>query len=161
MNNSKSTFEDELKRTGRIIYTNVGDSMMPLLRQHRDVMVIERPECWDDIPEDGAKKLHRLDVPLYKRDSGQYVLHRILKVRKDDYVICGDNRWFREYGISDRHILGVLVAVIRDGKEIPMDSLLLRIYSHIWCDFFWVRAMILWVRDLPARIKRKIRNGKR
>ena len=103
-----STFEDVIARDGRLIYTNRGDSMMPLIKQGRDLLVISRKP---------KNRLKKYDVPLYKRDSGQYVLHRILKVRKRDYVICGDNRWKKEYGITDRHIIGVLTAVIRNGNN--------------------------------------------
>ena len=104
----KSTFEEEISHTGKLIYTNVGDSMMPLIRQNRDLLIIEKV----------SGRLKKYDVPLYKRDSGQYVLHRIIKVYKDDYVICGDNRWQKEYGITDHHIIGVLTGVIRNGKTI-------------------------------------------
>ena len=86
-----STYEEELQKNGKIIHTNVGTSMMPLLRQNRDVMIIERPEG----------RLKKYDVPLYKRKNGQYVLHRILKVREKDYVICGDHCVKKEYGITD------------------------------------------------------------
>ena len=89
---SNTTFEAELERSGRIIYTNVGDSMMPLLREGRDLMIIEKR------PQGRCKKY---DAVLYKRPNGRYVMHRILKVRKDDYVICGDNRWMREFGVPD------------------------------------------------------------
>ena len=64
--------------------------MMPLIKQDRDLLIIE--------PVHG--RLKKYDVPLYKRDNGQYVLHRILKVREQGYVICGDNRWAKEYGIT-------------------------------------------------------------
>ena len=104
---SNITFEEIIRRDGRLVYTNVGDSMLPLIRQGRDLLVIEKT----------SGRLKKYDVPLYKRDSGQYVLHRILKVRQEDYVICGDNRWRREYGITDRHIIGVLTAVVRDGRD--------------------------------------------
>lgn len=115
---SKTTFEDELRRTGRLIYTNVGDSMQPLIRQDRDLVVIE--------PAKG--RLKRNDVPLYRRDSGQYVLHRILRVRAQDYVLCGDNRTGKETGITDRQIVGVLTAVIRGGKTLSVHSLRYRLY---------------------------------
>lgn len=147
MNNS--TFEEQISQHGQLVYTNVGDSMMPLLRQNKDLMVISRK------PEGRLKKY---DVPLYKRDSGQYVLHRILKVREEDYVICGDNRWCREYGIQDCHIIGVLTAIVRDGKTIPVtDKRYLR-YVHLWCDFFYIRAAILQLKNLAFRIRRKMNN---
>ncbi|MGN0574810.1 MAG: S24/S26 family peptidase [Ruminococcus sp.] len=138
---NKSTFEEEIEKSGKIIYTNVGDSMMPFIKQGRDVLVISRAEG----------KLKRYDVPLYKRDSGQYVLHRILKVRENDYVICGDNRCSREYGITDKHIIGVLTGIIRDGREIPVTDRKYRIYVHLWCDFFPVRAFIIRVRQFLRR----------
>ena len=37
-----STFEEELERNGILIYTNRGDSMMPLLRENRDLIHIRR-----------------------------------------------------------------------------------------------------------------------
>ncbi len=138
---NKSSFEEEIKKSGRIIYTNVGASMMPYIKQGRDVLVISEVNG----------RLNKYDVPLYKRDSGQYVLHRILKVRENDYVICGDNRWNKEYGITDRHIIGILTGVIRDGQEIPVTSRKYRIYVHLWCDLFPVRAFILRVCQFVKR----------
>ena len=154
----KSTFEEELGRKGKLIYTNVGDSMMPLLRQGRDLLIIERPKEWDLLEENdvaAVRKLKRLDVPLYKRDNGAYVLHRVLKVRKKDYVICGDNRYHREYGINDRHVIGMLTGVVRDGREISVHDKKYLLYVHLWCDLFWIRAGVLWMKRLPGRLRKK------
>ena len=137
-------FEDVIERDGRLVYTNVGDSMRPLIRQDRDILIIKKSQG----------RLKKYDVPLYKRDSGQYVLHRILKVRPDDYVICGDNRYSKEYGITDRHIIGVLTAVVRDGKEVPVTDMRYRLYVHLWCDFFPLRALILKAKHFPKWLKR-------
>ena len=130
---NQSSFEEILVRDGRLIYTNVGTSMLPLIRQGQDLLVIEPP----------GGRLKKYDIALYRRDSGQYVLHRVLKVRKNDYIICGDNRWHRETGITDRHILGVLVGRIRGGKELSMTDWRCRLYAHLWCDFFPVRCLLL------------------
>ncbi len=144
----KSTFEEEIQKNGKLIYTNQGDSMFPLIIENKTLLVIEKPKG----------RLKKYDVPLYKRDSGQYVLHRILEVRKHDYVICGDNRAYKEYGITDRHIIGVLTAVIRKGKKISVNDPLYKAYVHIWCDAFPVRAFIIrgW-RFVKRRAKRLIR----
>ena len=145
-----STYEEQLARYGKIIHTNVGVSMMPLLRQHRDVMIIERPEG----------RLKKYDCPLYKTKSGKYILHRIIKVREHDYVIIGDNCTRREYGVTDKDIIGVLTGVIRDGKTISMDNRLYKLYYHLWCDFLFVRIPILHVKSFIKRalgfIKRRI-----
>ena len=142
-----TSFEDVIERDGRLVYTNVGDSMRPLIRQDRDILIIEKYEG----------RLKKYDVPLYKRDSGQYVLHRVLKVRENDYVICGDNRYSKEYGITDRHIIGVLTAVVRDGKEIPITDWRYRLYVHLWCDLFPLRAFILKAKHFPKWLKRKLK----
>ncbi len=142
---SKSTFEEEIKRTGKLIYTNIGDSMMPLIREKRDLLIIEKVNG----------RLKKYDIPLYKRDTGQYVLHRILKVRKNDYVICGDNRWHKEYGITDQHIIGILTGIVRDGRRISTKDKRYLLYVHIWCDFFYIRASILRIKSFLRRWLKK------
>ena len=104
------SFEEILAKQGKLVYTNVGTSMMPLLRQHHDLLIIApKPEG----------RLKMWDVPLYRRDNGQYVMHRVLWVRKNDYILCGDNQYYPETGIQDRHIIGVLESRSRDGKVLP------------------------------------------
>lgn len=143
---SKLTFEEQLATKGVIIHTNTGDSMMPLLREGKDLMVIERR------PEGLCK---RLDAVLYKRPNGKYVMHRILKVRKDGYVICGDNRWQKEYGVPDSWVIGILTAVIRDGKTIPVTNRRYLLYVHLRCDFFWIRMLYIRARGFLRRLRGK------
>ncbi len=145
-------FEDVIKRDGKLVYTNKGDSMMPLIKQDRDLLVISRKP---------KHRLRKYDVPLYKRDSGQYVLHRILQVRKHDYVICGDNRWKKECGITDRHIIGVLTAVIRDGREIKVTDPAYRLYVTLWCGLFPVRSFVLKALYFPKWLRKKWKNKTR
>lgn len=153
-----ATFEDTLQAHGNLIYPNVGTSMLPLLRQGKDLMVIRKKE---------DSRCRKYDAVLYKRpQDGKYILHRILEVRSNDYVIAGDHNYRKEYGITDRNIIGVLTAVIRNGKhELSVDSFSYRIYVHLWCDFFPVRAAMLRLNEaalrLGSRIKRKLLPGKK
>ena len=146
-----ASFEEILARDGRLVYTSVGSSMLPLIRQGRDLLVIEKAEG----------RLKKYDIPLYRRANGRYVLHRILKVRENDYVICGDNQVVKETGITDRCIIGVLTALVRDGKEISLDSRKYRLYTHLWCDLFPVRAAILRFLHLLKRCRRRLWKTKR
>lgn len=145
---NKSTYEAELDKHGRLVYTNVGDSMMPLLRQNRDLLVVAQRSA----------PYRKYDAVLYRRPNGQYVLHRIVAVRRDGYVLCGDNRWRREYGVQDDWILGVLTAVVRDGKEFSVRSGLYRLGVRLWTDLFWARSLILRLRD---RLRREMRKRKK
>ncbi len=107
----KTTYEQELSRRGELIYVTQGTSMLPFIRSGEDLVVITAKEkC--------PVKLY--DAVLYRRDSGQYVLHRVVKIKDGEYWLRGDNRRYTERGIRDRHILGVLTAVIRNGR--PMDA---------------------------------------
>ncbi|MBQ3955489.1 MAG: S24/S26 family peptidase [Clostridia bacterium] len=102
------SFEDYLDRFGTLTYTNVGTSMMPLLRQGKDLFILKKR---------GPERLAVGDVVLYRRPPDKYVLHRIVEVRPEDYVILGDNCAAREYGIRDEDILAVMTGYVRDGVE--------------------------------------------
>lgn len=136
-----------LEKNGYLVYTVVGMSMQPLLKQRRDIV---------DIRAKGAERFHKYDVVLYK-SGGRYVLHRILKVRPDDYVIAGDHNTFLEYGITDEQILGVMTRIIRDGKERSLSSWKYKAYVHLWCDFYPIRMAILRVKAIGRRAKRKLK----
>ena len=139
-----ATYEEELAVHGSIVTTNKGVSMMPLLRQNRDLMVIRRrPKA----------RCRRLDAVLFKRANGEYVLHRILKVRDRDYYIVGDNCVNGEY-VADDQIIGILTAVIRDGRTIPVTNRFYKIYVHVWCDGYAVRRQILKVRNVLVKSKK-------
>ena len=81
------TYEEYLERYPRLVRTNVGVSMLPLLRQGRDLFIVEKR---------GPDRMRVGDVVLYRRPPDHYVLHRIVAVRENDYVILGDNCINRE-----------------------------------------------------------------
>lgn len=131
-NKTVYSFETMLKEHGYIVYTCNGTSMMPLLRQQKDIVEI-RPL---------KTRPSKYDVILYKR-NGSYILHRILKVLPDGYLIAGDHNTFTENDISEEMILGKMVRVYRNGKSIYPTNLLYRIYVHLWCDCYPLRMFIL------------------
>lgn len=133
----KTTFAQELERTGHLIYTNKGVSMMPLLRQDRDLMILKKAE---------PGKLRKLDAVLFIRPNGQYVLHRILEEKDGVYWIVGDNCVSGEY-VKEEQIIGVLTGVVRDGKTIDVEDPWYQRYVHLWCDHYRVRFAVLRVRN--------------
>ena len=145
-----TTFEEELNRTGKLAYTNVGVSMLPLLREGKDVMVIEK-----------AQNYRRLDAVLFCRPGvvgrGAYVLHRILKICPDGrYWIVGDNCTEGEY-VEKRHILGVLTRVQRQEREIKTTDFRYRIYVNLWCRPYRFRFFVLKTRRFLSRVKGWVR----
>jgi hypothetical protein len=111
-----------------------GMSMFPLLKDKRDSVKLE------SIVEDPKKK----DIILYKRDNGQFVLHRIIKVKDGLYTLVGDNQHVKEYPIRRDQILGVVTSIIRKGKEIDLNkSFFYKMYSFFWCFNLFIRRVIL------------------
>ena len=121
MNNSIS-YEEYLAQNGSMTYTNVGRSMLPLLRQGKDLFILEKK---------GPERCRVGDVVLYRRGE-KYVLHRIVEVREKDYVILGDNCVAREYGITDGDVIAVMTGFVRGGKEHSVTEPGYRLYSALW-----------------------------
>lgn len=143
---NKITFEEELERKGKLTYICVGVSMLPLLRQRRDIIMIAKKQG----------RCKKYDVALYKRPNGSYVLHRVVEVREKDYVILGDNCLNKEYGITDENILGVMTSFVRGGREYSVNNRLYRMYSKLWYAIYPIRRVLKKAKSTLGRIvKRK------
>jgi hypothetical protein len=136
-----------LGSNGYLLYTNMGVSMLPLLRQRRDIIEIRKK---------GPERCKKYDVVLYKRGS-MYILHRILKVLPDGYLIAGDNNTFVERDVTDDMILGVMTRVIRNGKDIYMDNPWYRLYVHLWCECWPLRMLIRRGIKMIGRVLRAVK----
>ena len=121
--NDAVSLEEYLNTNGTLTYSNVGISMLPLLRQGKDMFIVEKK---------GPGRCTVGDVVLYRRPPDTYVLHRVIEVRPEDYVILGDNCFNREHGITDKDILGVMTGYVRGGKTHSVDENGYRLYSSLW-----------------------------
>lgn len=150
----KTTYEEELSRTGSFTYTCSGVSMLPLLRQKKDLFTITKKQG----------RCKKYDVVLYKRYiktaescKTAYVLHRVIEVRENDYVILGDNCLNKEYGISEEDIIGVMTAFVRNGKEYSVENKAYRMYAVVWYYLYPLRR--LWKKcRISVRKMLNIRN---
>ena len=127
-----SSLEKYLSEQGRVISANVGVSMLPLLRQGKDLFFIEKK---------GAGRCRVGDVVLYRRKS-QYVLHRVIEVGSEDYVILGDNCYVKECGIKDSDILAIMTSFIRNGREHSVNELAYKTYSFVWLKLAPIRIFL-------------------
>lgn len=121
-----------------------GTSMMPLLRQGKDSVVLVKCE---NPPK-------RRDIIFYKRSNGQFVLHRILKRLKDGtYILCGDNQTALEIGITEQMIIAVVSSVYRGEKKVDKNNLFRKAYEFFWCSMM-LRKLIFAARRTLSGIKR-------
>lgn len=137
----------ELEANGEIIYTTSGVSMYPMLRNRRDIVHIKKCD----------RPLKRYDLPLYVRNDA-LVLHRILKVNEDHYIICGDNCINIEKVPFDS-VYGYVDEFWRGKRHYKSSDFGYRFYVHLWCDFFYARRFIL-ILKLKAKNAIKKLTGK-
>ena len=110
-----------------------GISMLPMLRQGIDSVELS------PLPE----KLKKYDLPLYQRDDGHYILHRIVKVG-ETFTCVGDHQFVVEEGVRQDQMIAIAVGFYRRGKYCSAESFGYRFYSRFW---HWTRPLrYLWMR---------------
>ena len=137
---------EQLKKGIEVNVLTSGVSMRPMLRQHKDIVVI--------VPVN--RKLKKGDVVLYPNRKGDSVLHRIMRFSKDgSYIIRGDNNYFTEYGITDADIVGILKEFYRDGIYVDCaTNKKYKLYTFWICHSYYLRY--LWKKILcPFLVKIK------
>lgn len=142
--NTPFKIEEIIAQQGMYVCTVSGVSMYPMLRNRRDTIIVTPCEC----------RLKKHDVPLYRRGD-QYVLHRIIKVLPDAYVIRGDNCMRNEYGITDDKIIGVLTGFYRGDKQVRMDGAAYRAYIYACRASYPVRYVYYWTKSVLRHFLRK------
>jgi len=146
---------EQLLQEGRNV--NIGPqgySMYPVLVPGRDEAIIEPLE---------DRKLKRGDVVLYRRDKnvengGILVLHRIWKIKTEGIYLVGDNQKEIEGPLRPDQMKGIMAAMMRKGKYIPVTGPMYRVLTGIW---LWMRPVRPVVSKTVAFVKRKIITGKK
>ncbi len=132
----KSTIEQVLIDRGQYIGPTAGWSMMPMLKNRRDTIVVQAKK----------ERLKPLDVALYKRGDA-YILHRVLSVKEDGYIIRGDNCYVDE-DVPEYVVIGVLTEFFRKKK-------------HYYCtDEKYLRYVEKHLASYEKRKKKRARKGK-
>ena len=105
-------FEDVLNKDGELYFTNVGYSMYPLIKEREDILHIVQSNTYK-----------KGDIILFKSKEDHYVLHRILKIKKDKIITAGDYNYFKDQPITKEQILGLLISIKKkDGKVIDLSK---------------------------------------
>ncbi len=114
-------FREILSKGGSVKFSPKGKSMLPMLSDTGDEVIL--------VKKNNYKKY---DVVLYhRRYDDSYVLHRIVRVRKDgSFTLCGDNMLLREQGIAQGDIIGAVSRFSHNGVERSADELSYKFYSR-------------------------------
>ena len=113
--------QEVLSQGQAVQFSPKGISMLPMLRQGIDSVVLS--------PITG--KLKKYDLPLYQRDSGRYVLHRIITAGKT-YTCMGDNQFVPEPGVRREQMIALVTGFYRGDKYYSVKNPAYKLYCRFW-----------------------------
>ena len=102
-----SDYKSELEKHGVIGFVPGGNSMWPTLKNRGQSVVVRKKEG----------RLKKFDVALYSRENGAFVLHRVMKVTDNGYIICGDSQFTLET-VKEEQVFGVMEGFYRGKKYV-------------------------------------------
>ena len=135
----------QLAESGKASLVVTGGSMLPMLRPLKDRVLLA--------PLD---KYAKGDIILYRRENGQYVLHRILR-RKDGYLICCGDHQYEKERVEDSWVLAVVTDFYKQSKQYSVTDKGYRLYKWAWVSLFPIRRVLLWMVRGVWRLKNKLR----
>lgn len=135
--------QERLAAGESVQFTPKGTSMRPMIEGGRDQVVLS------PLPE----VLRKYDLPLYRRENGQFVLHRIVGVG-ETYTCVGDNQFDLEEGLRQDQMIALATGFYRKGKFHSVDGLGYRIYCRAW---HWTRPVRKFIRRYAHAIARRLK----
>ena len=128
-------FQERLEAGQQVRFSPMGVRMLPMLREGRDSVVLSPAPA----------RLQKYDLPLYRRDDGAYVLHRVAEVG-ETYTCIGDNQFVYEPGVRQEQVIAVVTGFRRKGRDHTVNKTGYRLYCRIWhysrpLRFFWKRGL--------------------
>ena len=127
--------KERLSAGYEVSFSPSGTSMLPFIKEGRDSVTLVAP----------PKRLKKYDLPLYQRDNGQYVLHRVVGVGQT-YTCIGDSQFVLEKGIKQEQIIALCVAITKNGKKRSVYSFWSQFSARIWHYSRFPRRIILAVK---------------
>lgn len=142
-----TNYREVIEKEGFLVLLPVGVSMLPMLRQNKDTVVIKKL----------SERPCENDVVLFSRSNGRYVLHRVIKVKENGYVIRGDNCLRNEYTVKDENILGILEGFYKNEKYIDCKTNKRYLfYVKFWRAIYYPRTLYMLARIALSKIYHSI-----
>ena len=116
---------------GSFTLTVTGGSMVPTLRHLKSTVVLVKP---DD--------LRPGDIVFFRRKTGAYILHRILRVRGTELTVNGDAQsWTETVDISQ--VIAKAASYTTCGRTYTCGTPSQQAYHHLWHLTRPLRPMLL------------------
>lgn len=93
---------------GIVEFNPVGYSMWPTIRPGKDVVSLQKSDCY-----------RRGDIVLAISDNPEGVfLHRMVGVRDGMYILMGDSNLYQQEICTDGRLIGKVVTICRNGRDV-------------------------------------------
>ena len=146
VNKPSVSIEDELEKHGTYATNTLGTSMKPLFKTHRDAVFLAVPD----------RKIKKCDVLLYRDPDNRYILHRVIAIKDETFVIRGDNTYQKEY-VPKESVIAIMVSFTRKGKHHKADEFGYKFYSRLWNFIYPLRWFLHKFRSVIRKIIKKQR----
>lgn len=110
-----------------------GNSMSPFLIHERDSICFKKPD----------RELKKGDMVFYQRKNGQYVMHRICKVKPEGYYIVGDAQQEIEGPVAREQIFALITKVRRKETWIGPGDFWWEFFEHVWINIVPLRKGVV------------------
>lgn len=135
-------FLERFEAGQKVKFSPQGVSMLPMLRQGIDTVTLS------SLPD----RLKKYDLPLYRRDDGKYVLHRVVAVG-DTYSCVGDNQFVLEHGLRHDQMIALVTGFTRGEKEHSVTERPYRLYCRLW---HYSRPLRHFIRRVKGWVRRHL-----
>lgn len=124
----------EMTEQGEDVQVRVsGNSMLPFLAHQRDFIFFKKPD----------RPLKRGDIVAYQRENGQFIVHRIYKVRREGIYTVGDAQSQIEGPLPESCFFGLITRVQRKGTWIGPGNLCWEFFARIWIHMIPLRIPLM------------------
>ena len=138
--------EEIINSGGQCKLRVTGYSMTTILKHLRDSVILTSPRI---------RKIKKGEIVFIQRKTGEYVLHRVLKIIDDEtFIMNGDAQQWTEVVRFDQ-VIGVVESFYRDEKLISCDNKKYKIYMRLWVLLKPIRPLIFKSRNLIKKIIKK------
>lgn len=141
---------EKLAEGGTVSFSPKGKSMLPMLRDAGDSVTLKKPPA----------RMKRGMVALFLSSDSEekrFILHRLVAVRKDMYIFCGDNRVTCDSPVPYENILGVVSGYTHCGNRHELNEFKYRLYKNWMVATYRIRPVSRRALNLMLRIWRKLR----
>lgn len=124
--------KEMIDKDKQVNLTVTGNSMFPLFSHLRDSVTVKK-----------FNEYKKYDIILYVRKNEDLVLHRIVKVKNNEFYLCGDNQTLVEYPIYPEQVIGKVISFTRKGKVYLFNSFFSMLYARFWVMCLKIRRPLL------------------